>query len=389
MTYKHGSDTAPRSLRHAAKALTMASMIFFSSAWAQENASDTPDDKSDHPAAEGIPAKKDAMDKPDKNKGRKTARGILPQLGVALELPEDYLLYGPEGPRRPDEYVEYGRTFPIMGEKLVNRGYKLPLPYGLSIIGVHNTQDQSITGVNLTLGKGAVPPEDEELRPFPALNIESESVTQSIQLKADVWLFPFLNLFGTIGRVTGDASVNVLIDLADAPEICLPNPIPTRPPICSDNTFSGSFLLPIRSKVDRTTATLGLIGAYSIGSWFTTINGSYTDSYGDKATDISSISAGVRAGRRLFFGTGTLLTPFFGINYLDIDTRVQGVSMLKNAFPDGDDLNVRYDIQLDNTDKYSGILGFAVGFTNGMAINFEWNKSAESERFVLSGDFRF
>jgi hypothetical protein len=367
----------------------MASMIFFSSAWAQENASDTPDDKSDHPAAEGIPAKKDAMDKPDKNKGRKTARGILPQLGVALELPEDYLLYGPEGPRRPDEYVEYGRTFPIMGEKLVNRGYKLPLPYGLSIIGVHNTQDQSITGVNLTLGKGAVPPEDEELRPFPALNIESESVTQSIQLKADVWLFPFLNLFGTIGRVTGDASVNVLIDLADAPEICLPNPIPTRPPICSDNTFSGSFLLPIRSKVDRTTATLGLIGAYSIGSWFTTINGSYTDSYGDKATDISSISAGVRAGRRLFFGTGTLLTPFFGINYLDIDTRVQGVSMLKNAFPDGDDLNVRYDIQLDNTDKYSGILGFAVGFTNGMAINFEWNKSAESERFVLSGDFRF
>jgi hypothetical protein len=368
---------------------TMASMIFFSPAWAQENASDTPEEKPGRPVAEGVPARESTSDAPDKRAERRAAQGLLPQLGILLEVTEDYKLYGPDDPIPPDEHIEYNRTFPIGGEKLINRGYKLPLPYGLSIIGVHNTQDQSITGVNLTLGKGAVPPEDEELRPFPALNIESESVTQSIQLKADVWLLPFLNVFGTIGRVTGDASVNVLIDLADAPEICLPNPIPTRPPICSDNTFSGSFLLPIRSKVDRTTATLGLIGAYSIGSWFTTINGSYTDSYGDKATDISSISAGVRAGRRLFFGTGTLLTPFFGINYLDINTRVQGTSMLKNAFPDGDDLNVRYDIQLDNTDKYSGILGLAVGFTNGMAINFEWNKSADSERFVLSGNFRF
>ncbi len=333
-------------------------------ALAQENATDTPDEKPDPQAA----------------------KGILPQLGVLLELPE---LYRPEDPVPPDGHVEYDRAFPFFGEDLVNRGYKLPLPIGLSIIAVTNIQDQTITDLNLSLGKGVVPPKDVELRPFPAVDIDSTSDTQSVQLKADLWIFPFLNVYGTIGKVTGDASVNVIIDLADAPTICLPNPIPTRPPTCSDNTFNGSFLLPIRSEVDRTTATLGLTGAYSIGSWFTALTAAYTDTTGDNVTDISTINAGIRAGRRLFLGKGTLLTPFIGINYLDIDTRVQGVSTLKDAFPDGDDLNVRYDVQLDNTDKYSGILGLGIGFTNGMGLHFEWNKSEESERFVLSGDFRF
>ena len=58
-------------------------------------------------------------------------------------------------------------------------------------------------------------------------------------------------------------------------------------------------------------------------------------------------------------------------------------------FLDGDDLNVRYDIQLDNTDKYAGIVGLSIGLTNGMGIQFEWNKSARSERFLLAGEIRF
>ena len=70
-------------------------------------------------------------------------------------------------------------------------------------------------------------------------------------------------------------------------------------------------------------------------------------------------------------------------------TRVQGIATLIDAFPDGDDLNVRYDIQLNNTDDYSGILGLGSGFINGMSVQFEWNKSARSERFVLSGEIRF
>jgi len=107
------------------------------------------------------------------------------------------------------------------------------------------------------------------------------------------------------------------------------------------------------------------------------------------ASDIKTTNASVRAGRRLFFKSGTLLSPFFGINYLDIDTRVQGITSLADAFPDGDSINVRYDIQLENDDKYAGAIGLTAGFTNGTSIVFEWNKSANSERYLFSGTVRY
>ena len=326
---------------------------------------------------------------------RQPAKGILPQLGVLLRLPEGIRLYDPEKPRPPDERIEYNRTFPIRGEVVINRGYALPRPFGISVIYVSNVQDQTITDTSLAFGKGVVPPEDVELRPFPVLSIDSESDTESLQIKGDVWVLPGFNVYATLGKVTGGAEINVNVDLANAPEICIPDPRPTlpgqppRPPICSDNDRSGSFLLPIRASVDRSTATLGLLGAFGVGKWFASLTAAYTDSFAEKASDVTTITGSVRAGRRFFLGSGHTMVPYFGINYIDIDTRVQGVTTLMDAFPDGDSLDVRYDIKLDNTDKYSGIAGLSFGFTNGMGVQFEWNKSARSERFVLSAQARF
>jgi hypothetical protein len=378
MTGNRYSDADGRSCRHAVIALAAAvAMTWLNSALSQ---SDDPEEDQSAPVQEP---------------GHQPATGVLPQLAVLLRVPENYRLYDPEGPRLPDEHIEYERRFPIGGEMVVNRGYALPLPVGVSIIYVPNVQDQTITDLNLAFGKGAIPPVDVDLRPFPTVSIGSTSDTDSLQLKADLWVLPFLNVYATLGQVTGDASITVNIDLADAPEICIPDPRPTlpgappRPPICSENDQTGSFLLPIKSQVDRNAATLGVLGAFSIDKWFTSVTASYTDTWGEKASNVTTINAGVRAGRRLFLGSGHSLTPYFGINYLDIDTRVLGVATLRDAFPDGDDFNVRYDIQLDNTDKYAGIVGLSIGFTNGIALQFEWNKSSGSERFVLAAEKRF
>jgi hypothetical protein len=331
----------------------------------------------------------------DKEGGRNIARGLLPQLAIALRVPEGMKLFDPDGPQPPDESVEYGRIFPLGGEEIINRGYSLPLPFGLSIIAVSNVQDQSITDVSVALGKGVLPPEDAELRPVPPVSLDSNSDTQSVQIKADLWVLPFLNVYASIGRVTGEVDLLLNIDLADAGEICRPDPRPPgpgnppRPPICMESDLSGSFLIPIQPQVSRTTGTLGLTGAYNIDKWFVSFSGSYSNTSGDKSTDISSISAGVRAGRRLVFGRGNLLAPYLGIAYSDIDTRVQGTTALQNAFPDGDSVDVRYDIQLENVDKYAGVLGLNMGFSNGFGAQFEFNKSARSERLVLTGLVRF
>lgn len=316
---------------------------------------------------------------------RKVASGVLPQLAVFLRTP----LYLPNGPVPPKTPVKYTRSLPFMGQALIDRGYKIPLPYGVSFIAVNNLQGQDITDLNVAMGKGGAPDEGSELRPYPAVNIGSNSHTQTAQLKLDAWVLPFLNLYVVAGKVTGNADINVKINTSDAPEICIPNPIPIKPPICSGNDFEGEFLIPIQASVDRTTASIGLTAAYGIGSWFTSFSASYTDSYGSKSTDIASVSAGIRSGRRLFFANGVLFTPLFGISYMDLDTRVTGRTSLKDAFPNGDDLHVLYNVQLNNTDKYSGIMGFSIGIPKGMGFVFEWNKSEQSERFLLSAEYRF
>ena len=84
-----------------------------------------------------------------------------------------------------------------------------------------NVQDQNITDLNVALGKGTVPPVDATLSAFPAASVNTTSDTESIQLKGDLWVLPFLNVYATLGKVRGDASVTVNIDLADAPEICI------------------------------------------------------------------------------------------------------------------------------------------------------------------------
>ena len=173
---------------------------------------------------------------------RQPAKGILPQLGNLLQVPEDFILYDPETPKEPEEPIEYNRVFPQMAEEVINRGYRLPLPIGISVIGVDNTQGQDITDVYVALGKGVFPPESEPLRYIPAVKIDSVSITQSLQIKADLWVLPFLNVFATLGKVTGEADIKVIIDRADAPEICIPNPIPIKPPISTPNTVTGAFL---------------------------------------------------------------------------------------------------------------------------------------------------
>lgn len=311
------------------------------------------------------------------------ATGILPQLAVLMRLPDEYQLYDPEERETPHSPKVYEHALPFFAQEVVNKGYELPLPFGVSVIGVYNNQAQLVSDLYVALGKGTVPPEGSPLRPFPTVTIDSQSITQSAQLKVDTWLFPFLNLYATVGKIRGDVNLRVNINET---EICKPS-IGPRPPVCKE--FSNSFELPVKAEVDRTSITVGFAGVYSIDKWYTMLNGSYTDSFGDKASDISTINISARAGRRLFLGNGTLLSPFFGINYLDMDTRVQGTTSLENAFADGDALHVRYDIDLENTDKYAGTIGLNAGFSNKTSLVFEWSKSRESDRVVLSGTYRF
>lgn len=164
--------------------------------------------------------------------------GILPQLGVLLKLPEHLQLRRPDGAIAPDEPMVYDRTLPFFAQQAVDRGFSLPLPYGLSGLLVNNRQLQSITDLSVAVTKGPPPPPGSPLVPLPFVTLENViSDTDAGQIKLDAWILPNLNVFGTFGKVNGSANLDVVVDLDSVfpPPFALrltpvERPVPILPP---------------------------------------------------------------------------------------------------------------------------------------------------------------
>jgi len=309
-----------------------------------------------------------------------TADGIIPQLGVKLRLPDGLQLRDPSHPEQ-NAPQKYTRSLPFGAQKVVDQGYSLPLPFGITVIGVKNSQRQSLTDASVALGKGTAPPPGTPLVDLPFVTFDNVvSKTRSKQIKVDAWILPFLNIFGTVGKVDGSVNLDVLVDLDAA----------FPPPVCTPLNPCGTAAANFNAGVDAVTTTIGANGVYSKGFWWLSGNLSTTLTMGSSSdTDIKSYTAGLRAGRRFQFGSGHIISPYFGASYLDIDSEVEGVTSLKDAFPNGDDLFVRYRVQQSNIDKISAVVGLNLGFKNGTSIQAEYNKSRGGERFVLTGSYRF
>lgn len=223
--------------------------------------------------------------------------GVLPSLSTAFRLPESIRLRYPDTPVPAEGPVDYNRVFPLGAEKVLERGYLLPSAVGVSLIGVRNVGVQDITDIDIALGIDVAPPPGTELRSIPFVNVKSVSDTTSPQVKADLWVLPFVNVYGVLGKVEGRADLTVNVDFDQVVPVCRPNPLPPprptpgnprpppRPPICVGEKLGGQRTLEFPTFVDATTLTLGATGVYATGNFFgsATVNGTLTVSGKDKS----------------------------------------------------------------------------------------------------------
>lgn len=303
--------------------------------------------------------------------------GVMPQLGITLHIPEKYQFRHPE---KFSEPVEYNRIFPFMAQKAIDKGAAIPRPFGIAVIGVYNEMEQLVDDLSVALGQGFIPPADTPLTDLPFVAINNvRSETTSLQLKADVWVLPFLNIFASAGQVKGMVNLDVDIDLGAA------SPRP-RPP------FNRVVRINFDSKVDAITGTLGGTAAYGLGNWFVSGTAAATLSQGQKSetSKVESYTGDIRFGRRWLFGkSNNVIAPYFGVSYMDIDNYVTGVTTAPGEFDNGDKLYVRYQAHFDNKDKWSGVVGLSIGLKRGFGVQGEYSGNSNGQRFLLSGTYRF
>ena len=295
---------------------------------------------------------------------------------------EPFDIFDKPRPPGPVDPYEYDRTLPLFGRKLASLGYEFPLPFGIGLIANYTDSRFGLSDLSINLGKGMPPPPSAGLIDFPpwADLTDVASEITSLQAKMDVWLFPFLNLFGFVGAYQGEVDLNIAIDLDQAFGL----------PICRPQNPCGTVLFPYtKDDVEGLSTGAGFNLVYGIAPWYGTLNGTITFNDGNADDEIVSKMLGVRIGRYWDIASRGILSVYGGATYLDIEQTITGTASLDGAFPDGDALFVSYRAGLENTDKWMAVAGMNRGLDKGWSLNAEAAFGGDSERYTFGLVYRF
>jgi hypothetical protein len=139
--------------------------------------------------------------------------------------------------------AEYPYSLPIWGEKATQKGYQLPYSAGFSVN--YFWQESSIIIDNLYVG----------FNNSPMINLDqivrfndATAAANAINVRPDIWLFPFLNVYGIFGKVQTSTDINAGIWVPD-----------------SNNNWSEIYSFGTKANFEGTTFGLGMTPTIGIG----------------------------------------------------------------------------------------------------------------------------
>jgi hypothetical protein len=105
---------------------------------------------------------------------------------------------------------------PIWGVEAAARGFELPLPFGIGVNYYHEQQPFNIGDLQVaTSNRGPISVQD-------FAQIDQVDTSQScVTARLDVWLFPFLSLYGLVGYTSGEMTGT--IGLPSIPSLGIPS----------------------------------------------------------------------------------------------------------------------------------------------------------------------
>jgi hypothetical protein len=108
----------------------------------------------------------------------------------------------------------YPYLLPIWGEKVTNMGFDLPYSAGLGINYIWTKSDIIIEDLMVGFNNGPMYDLDEIIR-FK----ESTATASGLNFRPDIWIFPFLNVYGLISKANTSTSINAGVWLPDTSNV--------------------------------------------------------------------------------------------------------------------------------------------------------------------------
>ncbi|MCW8334440.1 hypothetical protein [Vibrio paucivorans] len=272
---------------------------------------------------------------------------------------------------------------PFWGETVSEMGYELPLPLGFGIyfnnqdVNYKATNDFQVGATGGLLG-GLLGKEANYI--VPAEDVDISGTDKSIQLKADAWVLPFLNIYGLLGYTEGNKDINV--DLSNATRNGNPFNIPVTIPINLEyQAYNYGIGAVIASQIDTIEQIDPIIMTFSAA--YTRSNTTVTDS------SIETKIAAVRFGQKFESNLGRL-TLLLGYQHQSIDQTISGslTHLSAGGVTIADELNFNADITNVHNNNLSVLANIDFGPKK------RWNLTAEYSflnwnQLTLAAGYRF
>ncbi|MBW2462797.1 MAG: hypothetical protein JRH11_14190 [Deltaproteobacteria bacterium] len=205
--------------------------------------------------------------------------------------------------RRGEEQEPYPHILPFFGSRVAKKGFSLPLPLGANLVYIGMVQPISIDRIRLRANGGEWV-DVSDLLTFDAV----DSTVNAVTARFDMWLFPFLNLWGMVG---GGAS-NTTVTLAEPIQL-------TSSPTQSAFTWG-----------------VGITAAFGFEHFFITadFNLSWTDLELLETPVMANILS-ARVGRNFVFENGMQLGLWLGAMRQGFDADTSGEINIQDAVEGG------------------------------------------------------
>lgn len=244
------------------------------------------------------------------------------------------------------EAVIWDHPLPFFGQAVTDLGFELPLPFGISVVPATFEQDLVLRDLKLGL-------QGEADRPIEAVDFQNPSVRNTaLQLKFDAWLFPFMNVFATVGHVDGRATIPLTVLGSDLiPDQC-DRPVAT-PDLC-ERELSGTA----KPNYDGTNWSVGTTLAMGWQQFFVVLPIVYAVSDIDILdTDVDALNVSPRVGINLDLERYGDLSLYLGATYLKAEVEVAGEITFETGLGQGDSTTLSYSLVEENRDQWNGAIG--------------------------------
>ena len=285
------------------------------------------------------------------------------------------------------ERIIYDRALPFLAQEVLDLGFELPNPYGFQVIGYWQEQDLILDNLFISVNDGPV--EEIDFVDFGTPNVENIT----LQAKLDAWLFPFMNIYATVGAFDGDGVIPLGIEVRDLlgylglGGVC--NGGILEPEFCS-RVLTAEAL----PEYSGENFTIGTNLAMGWGDWFVTLPISYAWSDVDIIRDtVTATNISPRIGFLWDLQDRGTLALYAGGTWLKADVDIAGTVAFDTSGIDlpgmGDETVIDYVIRQKNKDRWNYLLGFNWEASKAWSIQAEAGFGGSRSNFIGSLTYRW